>query len=75
MQPCFDGPFGTAHHIGDFGATEIFLVEQKETETVIVPQLANGGLQLVGKLARLVGAGRDRLVEVQRSTRIPGPLF
>ena len=56
VKPRFHRPFGTAHHVRDFGATEILLIEQQKTETVIVPQLADGRLQLIGEVPRI---GRD----------------
>jgi hypothetical protein len=76
MEPRFDRPFGTAHHACDFGATEILLIEQYETETVIVPQFANRRFQLIRQIPRIAGAGRDRLVQMERAAeRISGPLL
>jgi hypothetical protein len=67
VKPGFDRPFWTVHHIRDFGATEILLIKQQKAETVIVPQLANGRLQFIGKIPRGIGVGGDRLIEVQGS--------
>jgi hypothetical protein len=63
VKPRFDGPFGTVHYVRDFRATEVILIEQQKTKTVIVSQLADGGLQLIGKVPRFVGTGSDGLIE------------
>jgi hypothetical protein len=75
VQPRFDRPFGTAHHVRNFRATEVILIEQQKTKSVIVPQLADGVLQLIGKVPRIAGTRSDGLVNKQRSPRIPRPLL
>jgi hypothetical protein len=75
VKPCLHSSFRATHYGRDFGATEILLIKQQKTETVIFSQLANGRLQLVGEIRRSGGIHGNRLVQLLGTAdRISGAL-